>query len=146
MELAHWLVFELNPNDNHGLRDDLSCAYVRFERWTDVVALNDQYPNDMQPALTLNGVLATFAVGDSTKAQKMLKLAKKEYPVALKMLLEEAPKPVKPDGGYGIAIGGKYEAWLYVSKVREFWEQKKALEWAREALKPPKGKPKETAE
>ncbi|MGH8832954.1 MAG: hypothetical protein ACREXV_17990, partial [Polaromonas sp.] len=142
MELAHWLVFELNPNDNHGLRDDLSCAYVSFERWTDVLALNDRYPDDMQPALTLNTVLATFSVGDTTKAQKMLKLAKKDYLVAMKMLLEASPKPVKPDSGYGVTVGGKYEAWLYVSKMREFWGRQKALDWAREALKPAKGRPK----
>lgn len=142
MELAHWLVFELNPNDNHGFRDDLSCAYVRFERWTDVLVLNDRYPDDMQPAMTLNTVLATFAMGDITKAQKLIKLAKKNHPVALKMLLEAAPKPVKPDGGYGIAVGGKYEAWLYVSKMREFWDRHKALDWARVVLKTTQGKPK----
>ncbi|ABE46715.1 conserved hypothetical protein [Polaromonas sp. JS666] len=142
MELAHWLVFELNSNDNHGLRDDLSCAYVRFERWTDMLALNDRYPDDMQPALALNAVLATFASGDTTAAQKMIRLAGKDHPVAVKMLLDAAPKPVKPDGAYGIAVGGKYEAWLYVSKMREFWDRQKALDWAREALKPAKGKPK----
>ncbi|UUZ72253.1 hypothetical protein LP415_28015 [Polaromonas sp. P1(28)-8] len=142
MELAHWLVFELNPNDNHGLHDDLSCAYVRFERWTDMLALNDRYPDDMQPALALNAVLATFASGDTTAAQKMIRLAGKDHPVAVKMLLGAAPKPVKPDGAYGIAVGGKYEAWLYVSKMREFWDRQKALDWAREALKPAKGKPK----
>ena len=33
IELAEWLVFDLNPNDNHGLSADLSSAYVRFGRW-----------------------------------------------------------------------------------------------------------------
>lgn len=141
MALAHWLVFELNPNDNHGFRDDLSCAYARFERWPDVLALNDRYPGDMQPALALNAVLATFSLGDATAARKMITLAKKDHPVAVKMLLEAAPKPVKPDSGYGITVGGKYEAWLYVGKMREFWDRHKALDWAREALKPAKGKP-----
>ncbi len=142
MELAHWLVLELNPNDNHGLRDDLSCAYVRFERWADLLALNDRYPDDMQPALTLNTVLASFAMGDITQARKLIKRADKDHPMAVKMLLGPAPKPVKPDGAYGIAVGGKYEAWLYVSKMREFWGRHQALDWAREALKPPKGKPR----
>lgn len=138
MELAHWLVFEINPNDNHGFRDDVSCAFVRFERWTDVLAINDRYPDDMQPALSLNALLATIVLGDIPKAQKMIKLAKKDHPVAVKMLLEVAPKPVKPDSEYGIAVGGKYEAWLYVSKMREFWDRHKALNWARELLKPAK--------
>lgn len=140
-ELAHWLVFDLNPNDNHGFRTTLSCAYARFERWTDVLALNNRYPDDMQPSLTLNAVLTTWASGETTAARKMIKLARKDHPVAVKMLLEAAPKPVKPDGGYGIAMGGKYEAWLYVSEMREFWDRQKALDWAREALKPVKGKP-----
>lgn len=139
MELAHWLVFELNPNDNHGLRDELSCAYVRFERWADVLALYHRYPDDMQPALTLNAVLASLVLGDAKEASKLLKQAAKDHAVVVKMLLGAAPKPVKPDGGYGIAVGGKYEAWLYVGKMREFWDRHNALEWARAALKPGKG-------
>lgn len=142
MELAHWLVFELNPNDNHGLREDLSCAYVRFERWSDVLALNDRYPNDMQPALALNAVLAAFSSGDAATAQGMFQLARKDYPVAVKMLLGAAPRPVKPDGGLGIVVGGRYEAWLYVSKMREFWDRQKALDWARETMKPARAKPR----
>ena len=107
-----------------------------------MLALNDSYPDDMQPSLALNAVLATWASGDTTAAQKMVKLARKDHAVAVKMLLEAAPKPVKPYGGYGVAVGGKYEAWLYVNEMREFWHQQKALDWAREALKPAKGKPK----
>lgn len=132
MELAHWLVQELNPDDNHGLRADLSVAYVRFERWRDVLALDAQYPNDSTPTLELNAVLATFALGQVEHARKLLKEAKHDYPVATKMLLAAtAPKPVKQDSPYGIQIGGKYEAWLYVSQMREFWDRSKALEWAR---------------
>ena len=123
---------ELNPDDNHGLRSDLSCAYVRFGRWQDVLALEAQYPNDSTPTLGLNAVLATFALGQAEQARKLLKEAKHDYPVATKMLLAAAaPKPVKQDSPYGIQIGGKYEAWLYVSQMRECWEKNKALEWAR---------------
>jgi hypothetical protein len=134
MELAHWMVFELNPNDNHGLRSDLSDALVRFERWNDVVALNDRYPDDMQPNLQLNALLAAFVLEKSGNIKQELKRAVKDYPNALKMLLGPEPKPVKPDSDYGIAIGGKYEAWLYVREMRPFWEKHHALEWARSVL------------
>ena len=140
MELAHWLVFELNPHDNHGFRDGLSCAYVRFGRWDDVLRLNARYPDDM-PTLALNAVLATFALGATAEADKLLKQAQKVYPVAVKMLLEKAPKPVKPDSGPGVLVGGKYEAWLYVSTMREFWEKQQALDWARARAKAPGTKP-----
>jgi hypothetical protein len=80
----------------------------------------------------LNAVLATFAQGQVEHARKLLKEAKHDYPLATKMLLAAtAPKPVKQDSPYGIQIGGKYEAWLYVSQMREFWDSSKALEWAR---------------
>ncbi len=137
MELAHWLVFDLNPNDNHGLRADLSSAYVRFARWSDVLAVDRRYENDMNPTLQLNALLATFVLGDSKAAPQKLKQAAKDHPKAMKMLLERAPKPVKPDSGYGIAVGGKYEAWLYVHEMRQYWEQHKALAWAREVLAKP---------
>jgi hypothetical protein len=143
MELAHWLVFELNPNDNHGLRDDLSCAYIRFERWSDALALYERYPNDMKPTQALNAALARWHLGDAEASQQQLQQAVKAYPTVVKMLLAAAaPKPVKADSDYGIRVGGKYEAWLYVNPMREFWERNQALDWARSALKPGKGKAK----
>ena len=142
IELARWLVFDLNPNDNHGLRGDLSSAYVRFERWSDVLVLDRRYNNDMNPPLQLNVLLATFVLGESTAAQQKLKRAAEVHPIALKMLLEPAPKPVMPDIGYRIAKDGNYEDWLYVQEMRPFWDQHKALAWAREVLAKPAPKPK----
>jgi len=139
MEVAHWLVFELNPNDNHGLRSDLSCAYVRFGRWSDVLALARRYPDDVHPSLCLNAALAAFVLGDAGQAGEQLRQASQRYAVAaVKMLLERAPKPVKADGDYGIKVGGKYEAWLYVTEMRPFWEQQQALDWARTVLAKPR--------
>ena len=134
MELAQWLVFELNPNDNHGLRADLSCAYVRFARWADVLALYQHYPGDA-PTLLLNAALARFATGDAPMAATLLARAAEICPVAVNMLVSRTARPVKPDSGFGIQIGGKYEAWLYVESMRKFWEQNEALDQARAALK-----------
>ncbi len=134
VELASWLVFELNPGDNHGLRADLSNALVRLARWDDVIALSLRYPGDMQPSLQLNALLAAFALEKSDGIEQDLKQAAKDYPAAMKMLLAAAPKPVKPDSDIGIAIGGKYEAWMYVRAMRPFWEQRHALDWARSVL------------
>ena len=146
MELAHWLVFGLNPNDNHGLRSDLSCAFVRFERWEDALALKDRYPDDMQPTLALNAQLAAWVLKQSSGLAHNLKQAANDYPAAVKMLLDVAPKPVKADNGYGVAIGGKYEAWLYVQEMRPFWEKHGALAWARELLATKASKSRKTKE
>jgi hypothetical protein len=82
-------------------------------------------------------------LGDAEASQQQLQQAVKAYPTVVKMLLAAAaPKPVKADSDYGIRVGGKYEAWLYVNPMREFWERNQALDWARSALKPGKGKAK----
>lgn len=140
MELAHWLVFELNPDDNHGLRTDLCDVYVRFARWQDVLKLQERYPDDVQPSLLLSAVLAAYSLQDTAKAQTLLWEARKSCPVALKMLLEANPKPIQPDDEQdgSIVVGGKYEAWLYVDSMRPFWLEHKALDWARVAVRPPK--------
>ena len=140
IELAEWLVFDLNPNDNHGLSADLSSAYVRFGRWSDVLALDRRYPNDINTALQLNLLLATFVLGDCTTAQQKLKRASEVHPIVLKMLIEPAPKPVNsvlPTGSYGNAGGGSYEDWLYVHEMRPYWEQHQALAWVGEVLAKP---------
>jgi hypothetical protein len=134
MQLAHWLVTELNPNDNHGLRIDLSNYLVKFERWDDVIALNERYPEDMQPHLGLNALLAAFVLQRSGKLAQDMKQAVKDFPNAVKMLLGPEPKPVKPDHPYGVTVGSKYEAWLYVQEMRAYWAQYHALDWARALL------------
>ena len=136
MELAHWMVFDINPDDNHGLRADLSSSLIRFERWSDVIGLNDRYPGDMQPTLQLNALLAAFVLQKSENIKQDLQQAAKDYPAAVKMLIGPEPKPVKPDNDYGITVGGKYEAWLYVREMRTCWEKLGALEWARSILSP----------
>ena len=88
----------------------------------------------MQPNLTLNALLAAFVQKRSENLSQDLKRAAKDYPNAMKMLLGPGPKPVKADNDFGIAIGGKYEAWLYVGEMRPFWEKHHALDWARSVL------------
>ena len=131
MELAHWLVFELNPNDNHGLRTDLSNCLVKFERWEEVIALNERYPGDMQPHLQLNALLALLVLQKSDSLVQKWKQAAKDLPTVVKMLLGPEPKQVKRDNPYGIAVGSKYEAWLYVQEMRAYWVGHHALDWAR---------------
>ena len=84
----------------------------KVERWNDVIALNNRYPQDMHPRpLQLNAELAASALQQSEHISQDLRSDTKDFPNAVKMLLDPEPKPVKPDND-GIAIGDKYEAWL----------------------------------
>ena len=134
MALCHWLVRELNPADNHGLRDELSYAYARFGRSDDQLVLCHAYPDDASPTLALNEVLAHFRLGQLDVAAQKLKVAKTICPKALTMLLKPNPKAVKPDV-WGVAIGGAFEAWLYVKPHQSLWQEAQALDWARGVLK-----------
>lgn len=134
MELARWLVLELNPNDNHGLRWDLSYALMRHGRDQDALALGQLFPNEVSPTLDLNRALAHFRLGDLAQAQADLRQAKLDHPKALAMLHKPPPKPVKADA-WGVTVGGAFEAWLYVEPHRPLWEQSGALAWAAQALK-----------
>ena len=51
----------------------------------------------------------------------------------IEMLLAAAPKRPKPDGGFGITLGGKEEAWEYREAHRGLWERGGALDWLRAA-------------
>jgi tetratricopeptide (TPR) repeat protein len=144
MELAQWLVLELNPNDNHGLRDQLSHAYLELERFEDVIRLQARYPDDGSPTIQLNFVLALYCLGRLQDAARCLIEAQKNTPQALKSLLATTPKPVKPDEPYGVVMGGKYEAWLYVKDHLAYWQKYAALDWARNQLTGAAGKRKST--
>lgn len=127
MQLASWLVFELNPNDNHGLRWDLSQAYMLHGRDNDALKLNQLYPHDSSPVLDMNRVLAYYRLGDLAQAKEALIKARLDHPKVIAMLLKPRPKPVKPDE-WGVTVGGAYEAWLYVQPHHPLWLACGALE------------------
>ena len=89
------MLLALNPNDNHGIREHLSCAYLT-RGWPDkTIELTERYPSDFcGPAL--NGILALVTVGREAEARDELLVAMEEHGVALRMLLAESPGNRKP--------------------------------------------------
>jgi tetratricopeptide (TPR) repeat protein len=132
LRLAQWLVLELNPNDNHGLRGPLMRLYVQSGRYDDAIALALRYPDDFAE-LTLTHVLALYCAGRIDEAAAALRTAAVEHTRAVKTLLAEQARQPK-SGGFGIAIGGAEEAWLYREAHRELWRERGALSWAADVL------------
>ena len=122
------LLLALNPNDNHGIREQLSAAYLTRGWPEKAVELTDRYPGDLcGPAL--NRILALFVVGRMEDARDELLVAIEEHDVALKMLLADKPRPPKDDGSFGITVGGKQEAWRYRISAKSLWERDGGLAW-----------------
>jgi len=90
------------------------------------------YPDDFAE-LALTHVLALYCACRIDEAAAALRTAAVEHTRAVKTLLAEQAKQPK-SGGFGIAIGGAEEAWLYREAHRELWSERGALGWAAEVL------------
>jgi tetratricopeptide (TPR) repeat protein len=82
-ELAEWLVMQLNPNDNHGLRGTRARLYLAAEQPDRAIALTDRYPEDFAE-VSLNRVLALFMGQRRGDALTAFSDAARKHPVALK--------------------------------------------------------------
>ena len=129
-ELARWMVFTLNPNDNHGLREELSRLCLAAGDARGALEVCEAYPDDMLLGVRLDRALALFLLDQHADAGAALSEVVAQSPDALPMLLATTAK--RPRGAYGyVTLGSKEEAWLYRDSHRHLWERAGALEWAR---------------
>lgn len=127
----------LNPNDNQGVRWDLSTAYLDLGQPEKVLQLHQRFADEATCTIALNTVLALYMLGRAEPATAALDSVKQSHQKALDMLLANKPKPPKPSP-YGIVVGGAEEAWLYREATHYLWYTSGALHWLRTALKPNK--------
>lgn len=127
-------LIRLNPNDNHGFRDQLTTAYIANNQLEQAILLASHYEDDGMCAVPLNHVLALYLNNQHAEALARLKTIASRFDVAIKMLLAKSPKQ-PPADKYGIKIGGKPEAWFYRDDTLELWQQQGALEWLKKSFK-----------
>jgi tetratricopeptide (TPR) repeat protein len=123
-----WLVRTLNPNDNQGFRTRLLRHYLELGRYDEALAFAELYPDDFA-AMQYTRALALFALNRIDDATLALKSAIAQYPKLLTWLLKPRPKPPRSDG-FGIAVGGDEEAWIYRHDHLSLWQDLGAIEWA----------------
>ncbi len=128
-----WLVCELNPGDNQGFRHALVRAYLQTGRVADALALTERYPDDFA-AMQYNHALALFAAGQGGAALVALRDAVAAYPKPAAWLLKANPKRPR-QGGWGIAVGGDEEAWIYRQETLALWQQLDAMAWLRQVVR-----------
>jgi uncharacterized protein YecA (UPF0149 family) len=124
----------LNPDDNHGIRENLSIAYLDLGQPEKTLQLCQTFADDALCTLPLNAVLALYIMGQTEQATAALDAAKQRHPKALDMLVATRPKPPEPSS-YGIVVGGDEEAWLYREDTYHLWQSSGALQWLKAALK-----------
>lgn len=127
-------LLQLNPNDNHGYRAQLTTTYIANNQLKQAIQLATHYDDDAMCAVPLNHVLALYLNNQHAEALTRLKSIASRFAVAIKMLLAKSPKR-PPADRYGIKIGGKQEAWIYRDDTIELWQQQSALEWLKKSVK-----------
>lgn len=128
--LAEWMIFTLNPNDNHGLREDLVHLYLERGNAKAALAVCDRYPDDVMAATLFDRALALHTLGRVEEAAVALRLAAGRCPHVLPTLFAANPKRPRIDPGW-VSMGGKDEAWFYREAMLSVWKASGALEWAR---------------
>ena len=132
LERAMSLYLRLNPNDNHGFRSPLVNHLLTAGRDADALACAERFPEDMFAETRYGAVLALYRLGRLDEAESRLRQAQDDLPLVLNYLVRARVRRPKMDG-YGIAIGGSDQAWLYREDMRDVWTQTDgALAWLRE--------------
>lgn len=126
----HWLVDELNPQDNQGMRMPLMALLLARGAYTEAAKLSERYPDDL-PEMQYQSALAEHLAGRRALANAKLGLAIARHPRIARMLL--APKPTKRPRGdaYGVVVGGAEEAWLFREEHLALWTRTGGLDWLR---------------
>jgi hypothetical protein len=114
-------VLQLNPNDNHGLRDLVVNELLAQGDNAGALALIEKYADDGMPALSYGRVLALYRQGSLLEAERALESAVNSRPKVLAWLLPARKAKPKEKSEYGILIGGDEEAWRYREAMRDIW-------------------------
>lgn len=127
-------LLRLNPNDNHGIRHELSTAYLTLQQPDKALALAERYPDDVMCILPLNSLLALYQTNQQPKAAQYLQKIAPRFEIALDMLLAKAPRQPQMSE-HGMRLGGKDEAWLYRETTHNLWKSSGGLVWLKQAIK-----------
>jgi tetratricopeptide (TPR) repeat protein len=121
------LVYELNPNDNHGFRDLLGSLYTQRDAAERLLALCDRYPDD--PTMEFDRAFALHRLGRGAEAERVLGEAARAAPKFLPILIAPAPRRPELRDGW-MSVGGDDQAWYYRESRRAAWARFGVLDWA----------------
>jgi tetratricopeptide (TPR) repeat protein len=134
LPLLERMIYTLNPNDNHGLRELLSRVYLKLGQPEKALTLAARYPDDHMASLMWNRVLALHRLGRLDEAAAALKAARRDLPDVYKFLCAEKIAQPRLTPGY-VTYRGRDEAWYYREAHLELWREGGALEWLRRSGK-----------
>jgi tetratricopeptide (TPR) repeat protein len=122
-------VLQLNPNDNHGFRSILMNYRMRTGDLQAALSLSRNYPHDTMVELRYGEALACYKLGELAQASAALAEAIDANRYVPEYLANERATQPKLSP-YGVAPGGRDEAWLYAQEAGDLWRADPAvLSW-----------------
>ena len=134
LPLLERMIFTLNPDDNHGLRELLSRVYLKLGQPEKVLTLAAHYPDDHMASLMWNRVLALHRLGRMDEAAAALRVVRRDLPDIYRFLCAEKIAQPRLTPGF-VTYRGRDEAWYYREEHLELWREGGALEWLRRSSK-----------
>lgn len=118
-------LLQICPNDNLGIREALVEWYMATANYQKIIHITDSYPEDMLASVTFGKVLAYCYQDELKKAEQAWMMAQETLPeVAHEILKKRHPRPRgMHDEAYGMAIGGKEQAYYYWQDMGQWWEK-----------------------
>ena len=124
-------MLDLNPNDNQGVRYNLSSLLLKAEEFKAYEKLYKLYPDDGGADWNYNRVLYYFKKGNMVKAKSQLQEAIRTNKHVIPYLAGKKRLPKNPPEYIG--FGDSREAAAYVMSTKELWEVTEgSLEFLRE--------------
>lgn len=136
--VAHYRdMLRLNPNDNQGVRYQLSDCLLDLELHDELEALLDQYEAEDSASWAYTSALLEFRRhGDSERARELLAAAAQVNPHVPEYLVGNRPIPA--DSPQYIQIGEEDEAVNYAASQLRHWRNTPgAVSWVRKTLHVP---------
>src|SRR5690606_12505868 len=117
----YWEMLNLNPNDNQGIRYNLSSLLLKVEDFIGYEKLSKLHPDESGAYWNYNKVLYYLKKGNMAKAKSQLQQAIKTNKHVIPYLAGKKRLPKNPPEYIG--FGDSSEAAAYVMTNKDLWEE-----------------------
>ena len=100
-----------------------------------VIALCNQYPDDISPDIVYGRVLACHRLSKFQEAKSALRTAIADLPLVAQELVKSTHKEVKSKYPGSIECGGTDEAYEYWERVGSFWADPNLVDFLKEGIR-----------
>jgi len=128
-------LLKYDKNDSQGARCLAIQSQIALGQFKKVIALCNQYPDDISPDIVYGRVLACHRLSKFQEAKSALRTAIADLPLVAQELVKSTHKEVKSKYPGSIECGGTDEAYEYWERVGSFWADPNLVDFLKEGIR-----------